>query len=136
MAGPLYLDTSVVLRSALERGATAVDEDRIRSATILVTSRLALVEAARAILRVRRLGEVAEERIADAEREIASLFARCEVFELSTAVCDLARQVAPAEPLRTLDALHLATYLIARRRIDGLELWSADLRLSRAAGDD
>ncbi len=36
-------------------------------------------------------------------------------------------------PLRTLAALHLATYLLARRRIEGLELLSADRRLEAAA---
>jgi len=48
-------------------------------------------------------------------------------------VCDTACQVAPTKPLRTLDALHLATYLLARRRIENLELLTADQRLSDAA---
>jgi hypothetical protein len=45
----------------------------------------------------------------------------------------MACQVAPTRPLRTLDALHLATYLLARRRIAGVELLSADQRLLEAA---
>jgi hypothetical protein len=35
--------------------------------------------------------------------------------------------------LRTLDALHLATFLMARVRIEGLELLTADKRLEQAA---
>jgi hypothetical protein len=35
--------------------------------------------------------------------------------------------------LRTLDALHLATFLLARARIEGLELLTADQRLEDAA---
>jgi predicted nucleic acid-binding protein len=35
--------------------------------------------------------------------------------------------------LRTLDALHLATFLTARARIQGLELLTADRRLQDAA---
>lgn len=49
-------------------------------------------------------------------------------------VLETALEVAPARPLRTLDALHLATYLLARRRIAGLELLAADQRLAEAAG--
>jgi hypothetical protein len=35
--------------------------------------------------------------------------------------------------LRTLDALHLATFLMARGRIEALELLTADHRLEEAA---
>ncbi len=53
----------------------------------------------------------------NAAREIDSLWARCAIWELTPAVCDLASQVAPLTALRTLDALHLATYVLARQRI-------------------
>jgi hypothetical protein len=45
----------------------------------------------------------------------------------------MATQVAPQLALRTLDALHLATFVLARRRIEGLELLTADGRLAEAA---
>jgi len=35
--------------------------------------------------------------------------------------------------LRTLDALHLATFVLARERIEGLELITVDKRLEAAA---
>jgi len=99
-----------------------------------VTSRLSLVESARALSRIRQRGEVAESKLADARRELDALWTRCELWELSPAVCDLASHVAPDKALRTLDALHLATFLLARRRIEGLELLTADERLEAAAG--
>lgn len=108
-------------------------EDRIRQAAVLVTSRLAQVEAARALIQLRVRGEP-EKRLADAEREIRSLWARSEVWEITPAVCELAGHVAPGKPLRTLDALHLATFVLARRRIEGLELLTVDERLLDAAG--
>jgi predicted nucleic acid-binding protein len=130
----LYLDTSIALRATLEQGTTPDSEHRIASAAVLVTSRLALVESARALLRVRAQGGVPEHRLADARRELDALWNRCELWELSPAVCDLASLLAPDKPLRTLDALHLATFLLARRRIDGLELLTADRRLEDAVG--
>jgi hypothetical protein len=41
--------------------------------------------------------------------------------------------LAPDQALRTLDALHLATFILARRRIEGLDLLTADRRLQGAA---
>jgi predicted nucleic acid-binding protein len=129
----LYLDTSAVLRAILESGTTPEVEDKIASAAILLTSRLSQVEAARALLRVRALGAVSEPKLADAARDINRLWRRCDIWELSPAVCKLAADVAPTQRLRTLDALHLATYVLARERIAGLELLTADQRLRDAA---
>jgi predicted nucleic acid-binding protein len=129
----LYLDTSVALRATLEQGTTPALERRIAAAPVLVTSRLALVEAGRALVRVRLQGGVPESRLADARRALDALWQRCELWELTPAVCDLASVLAPDRLLRTLDALHLATFLVARRRIEGLELLTADRRLEEAA---
>jgi len=62
-----------------------------------------------------------------------STWTRLPFWELTPPVCEMACQVAPTKPLRTLDALHLATYLLARRRIENLALLTADHRLSDAA---
>jgi predicted nucleic acid-binding protein len=100
---------------------------------VVVTSRLSLVESARALHRLRQRAAGTEEALADLEREIDGIWSRCHVWELSRSVCDLAQLVAPATALRTLDAIHLATYLHARRRLPGLELLTTDDRLARAA---
>jgi predicted nucleic acid-binding protein len=129
------VDTSALLRATLETGTTREVEARLESAQTLLTSRLTLVEAARALFRVRQLGRVSESRIADVERELEQLWARCELWELTPAVCELARHVAPGKTLRALDALHLATFLLARRRIEGLVLLTVDDRLREAVGE-
>jgi predicted nucleic acid-binding protein len=109
-------------------------EERLAASRILVTSRLTLVESARALHRLRQAGTVSETRLSDAARALDALWARCEIWELTPAVCELASQVVPARPVRALDALHLATYLLARRRLGDVELVSADQRLLEAAG--
>jgi antitoxin (DNA-binding transcriptional repressor) of toxin-antitoxin stability system/predicted nucleic acid-binding protein len=129
----LYLDTSVALRAPLEQGTPPEIGRRIAGAPALLTSHLVLVESARALLRIRLQGGVPETRLADARRELDELWNRCELWELTPAVCNLACLLAPDRPLRTLDTLHLATFLIARARIEGLELLSADRRVQEAA---
>jgi predicted nucleic acid-binding protein len=133
MPDALYLDTSAVLRAIVETGTSPAIEERIRRARLLVTSRLSVVEAARALVRLRLRSASIEARLSDAERMIASLWARCNLWELTPAVCELACHVAPGKPLRALDALHLATFVVARRRIDGLEMLTVDDRLRDAA---
>jgi predicted nucleic acid-binding protein len=133
-AGPgLYLDTSVILRAVLETGMMPDVEAQIAGATLLVTSRLTHVEAARALTRLRALGTVSEVKLADANREIGVLLAHCETWELTKGVCRLACEVAPRAMLRTLDALHLATFLQAREIFGELDLVTVDDRLRAAA---
>lgn len=134
MGPPLYVDTSAVLRAILESGTTPDVEARIQNAPVLVTSRLALVESSRAIARLRALGSANEAQLADATRALENIWNRCEVWEIDRAVCDLARVIAPATSLRTLDALHLATFQLAGRQLDGLDLLTVDERLRAAAG--
>ena len=132
MAACLYLDTSAVLRAILENGTSPETEARIAAAPALITSRLSLVESSRALHRLRQLGQTSEAKLADAQREINAVWARCELWELTPSVCEMARQVAPAKALRTLDALHLATFVAAREKIEGLELITVDARLKAA----
>src|SRR5437879_1946449 len=133
MPVPLYLDASAVLRAVLESGTSPEIEELIRDAPVLLTSRLSSVEASRALLRLRQMGQVAEMRLADAEREISVLWARCQFWELTAAVCEMARRAAPMKMLRTLDALHLGTFVLAREQIADLKLLTADDRLRDAA---
>jgi predicted nucleic acid-binding protein len=133
VANAIYLDTSAVLRAVVETGTTPAIEARLRDAPALITSRLSLVESARAVHRLRLTGRVPEARLADAERDLAAVWARCDLWELTPAVCETARHVAPGTPLRTLDALHLATFIMARRRIARLELLTEDERLRASA---
>ena len=60
-----------------------------------------------------------------AERDLTAIWARCELWEITRRVCDLARD----RPVRALDAMHLATFLLARRQLAGLELLTVADRL-------
>jgi hypothetical protein len=53
-------------------------------------------------------------------------------MRLDTEILERARQPFPGEPLRTLDALHLAGALVALRSVPGLVLLSRDQRVRRS----
>lgn len=133
MAGALYLDTSAALRAVIESGMSPDVERRLREATALLASRLALVESARVMIRLRLMRTIPEEKLSEAERDIDAIWRRCEILELTPAICDLAAAVSPGRNVRALDALHLASFLAARRRIENLDLLTADERLRDAA---
>lgn len=128
-----YVDTSAALRVILESGTSPDIEARLIQAEALVTSRLSLVESARAFIRLRQHGSVPSPALADAEQSARALWSRCELWELTPRVCEVAESVAPGRSLRALDALHLATFVLARREFGDLKLLTADQRLQAAA---
>lgn len=130
----IYIETSAVLRAVLEHGASPHIDNAVSSASYIITSRLSIVESARAVLRL-RTGGAHERDIADKAREIDSIWARSTIWEITADITRLAGEVAPHSNLRSLDAIHLATFLQARRRIGPeVTLLTCDDRLEQAAG--
>jgi predicted nucleic acid-binding protein len=53
------------------------------------------------------------------------------IWRVSSDIVERARHPFPAEPVRTLDAIHLASALAARSVVPGVELLSLDERIRR-----
>jgi predicted nucleic acid-binding protein len=132
--GRFYVDSSAILRPVLEPGLASEVDSELRGAELLVSSRLSIVETARAFLRVRRLGQLSETAIVDGERWVRGLWRHCQILEISREVCDLAETIAPRSALRSLDAIHVASFVLFRREMTDLRLLTADKRLEDAAG--
>jgi len=64
---------------------------------------------------------------------LATAAAHWHVLRLGAEIVDRARQPFPGDPIRTLDAIHLASALVARSAVAGLALLSLDERV-RTAG--
>lgn len=125
----VYLETSALLRLLNEEGAKDV-ERKLRSSDHVVASRLLKVEAERALLRLALDRPGSEALIADLERELRDLWPRVSFLEVTAEVCDHAGRVAPTSRLRTLDAIHFASFLRARQLSPGVEMLSFDERIS------
>jgi predicted nucleic acid-binding protein len=74
-----------------------------------VTSALTLAEAGRAIIRARATGRLTAEEEQAAVCALRTFERRCFVLDVDRAVLDRVRRPFPVEPIRTLDAVHLAT---------------------------
>lgn len=133
----LYLETSAVLAWLL--GQTHADDVRARvdAAEVVVTSSLTIAESERAVVRAEseRLIRAADgQRLRGLLQRASSGWMRMTVSE---EILERAGRPFPVEPVRTLDAIHLATALAFTRVFSDLRLLSFDRRLlenARALG--
>jgi predicted nucleic acid-binding protein len=104
----------------------------LSAADIIVASDLTLIECDRVLLRAATLGELTEAEAADRRAHLVSAASHWQILRIAPEIVERARQPFPGEPIRTLDAIHLASALVARTAIAGLQLLSLDDRVRRA----
>src|SRR3989442_3300720 len=129
----LYAESSSVLRWLLDEAGGDEVHRLLRSATKVVCSRLTFVETRRVVrqaLADNLLDEVGSTAVLEA---LARAGAGWGVLEMSREVAERAESSFPVEPVRTLDALHLASALLLRQALPDLRLLSSDDRV-RANG--
>lgn len=75
----------------------------------IVTSALTIAEAGRAIIRARATGRLMSAQEHAAVLALRTFERRCFILDVDGAVLRRLRRPFPVEPIRTLDAVHLAT---------------------------
>ena len=102
-----YIETSALLSALLEQDSDARRE--LRAAGHRVTSALTVAESYRAIVRARVTGRLDDAQERAVVRALQTFFARCDLVAVTDEVLTRAGRPFPEEPIRTLDAIHLAT---------------------------
>lgn len=126
-----YVETSALLSIALEGNARL--SAALASAPSLITSALTFVEFERAILRRRRDGTLTAAEETKAQRWVREFADACYVMDLDGDVLERAKVPFKIEPVRTLDALHLASIELLARRLGWLVVVSCDDRVRENA---
>jgi uncharacterized protein with PIN domain len=129
----VYAESSAVLAWLLNEPSAAAVRRLLGAAEIIVASDLTLIECDRVLLRALALGELTEAESADRRAHLTAAASRWQVLRISQEVVDRARQPFPGVPIRTLDAIHLASLLVGRSAVRGLGLLSLDDRVRQAA---
>ncbi len=129
----LYAESSAILAWLLGEGAAPRVRRSLAAADVVVASDLTMVECDRVLLRAATLGAITEGDAADRRAHLNAAAARWHVLRLSAEIVERARQPFPGEPIRTLDALHLASALAARSAMAGTQLLSLDERIRASA---
>lgn len=125
----LYAETSAVLRWLFaEEGGEAV-RGTLESASKVATSRLTLIETRRVVYRAEREGRVTSAQAADLRAIFAQAASTWAVLEISDEVARRAEAGFPVEPVRTLDAIHLASALFLREVLPDLAIVTTDERV-------
>jgi len=106
-AGVRYIESSALVAALLEGDAAALKSVRTRGRQ--VTSALTVAEAGRAILRARAGARLTAEEERAAVRALRRFERRCYLVAVTDTVLARVRRPFPLEPIRTLDAVHLAT---------------------------
>jgi predicted nucleic acid-binding protein len=129
----LYAESSAVLAWLLDEADGAEVRRRLASAEAVVASDLTVVECDRVLHRGAALDEITEAEAADRRAHLAAASAHWHLLRIGTQVVERARRPFPGEPVRTLDAIHLASILVARSAVAGVDLLSLDARIRKAA---
>ena len=109
-----YLDTSALLR-LIFREPGALEE--LRSCETLVSSELIAVESARTIDRLRLQGALSAQEAGARLKMVSDWLEAVDLVMLRTRVLTRAAEPQPT-PIGTLDAIHLATALVWRDRME------------------
>lgn len=125
----VYAESSAVLSWLLGEARQQSVMGELAGADRVVTSTLTVVECARALARARATGRLSEGDELAALRLLDQAAASWSVLDVSDRVAERARGAFPREPVRTLDALHLATASIFLEALGSLRVLSLDDRV-------
>lgn len=130
----LYVESSAILAWLLGEEAGARVRTVLAAANLVIASDAALIECDRVLIRAVALGEIAEADAADRRGHLNATAAHWNLLRIGPEIVERARRPFPAEPVRALDAIHLASALAARSEVAGLQLLSLDDRIRVNAG--
>lgn len=130
----LYAESSAVLAWLLGESQGEPIREILSTARLILASDLTLIECDRVLIRALMIGEVSEAQILDRRAHLNRAAAHWNILRLDAEIVERARRPFPGEPVRTLDAIHLASALVARSIIPGIRLLSLDQRI-RASGN-
>ena len=125
----LYAESSAVLAWLLGEDRGGEVQRGIAAADLVLTSELTLIECDRVLARVAALGERSDAEVATRRALAAAAADHWVVLAIDSEVVARSRQAFPREPIRTLDAIHLSTVLLARNLATEMCLLSLDERI-------
>jgi hypothetical protein len=125
----IYFDSSVVLRVVLGERNRLAEWARASQA---VTSEITRVECLRALDRLRLDGGMPDRELSRRRAATLTVLSGMEAVRINRAVLARAAEPFPTR-VRTLDAVHVASAMLARARIPALRFATHDVDLAAAA---
>lgn len=130
----LYAESSAVVAWLLGEPSASAVGGLLGESDLVFASDLTLVECDRVLIRGVSTGALREAEALDRRGRLAATAAHWFLMRLDEETVERARRPFPHEPIRALDALHLASALTARSAVADIGLLSLDQRV-RASGE-
>lgn len=125
----VYAESSAVLRWLLGDPEGPAVKAALAAAPSVVTSSLTGVEVSRTLRRGLQVGKLSSTQEATARGAYEAAARHWKVRVCDEDVLTRAAGPFPVEPVRTLDAIHLATALVHMRDVGPLEVITTDARI-------
>ncbi|MHB8875186.1 MAG: type II toxin-antitoxin system VapC family toxin [Myxococcaceae bacterium] len=122
-----YVETSALMRALLEGDASL--DARLARMKRIVTSTLTFLEAHRTLWWAEHEGRVDRRLLRKARQKLRSLEASWAARPIDDAVLQRGRVLFPVEPIRALDAVHVATAVLWHERVEEVVVFSYDQRV-------
>lgn len=129
----VYAESSAVLAWLLGEASQTHVLAQLRAADRVVTSSLTAAECARGLLRARLQNRISREHEMAALRMLDVAESTWDVHDLSETIMRGARSELPIEPVRTLDAFHIATAMVFYETFGELTMLAFDDRVRENA---
>jgi hypothetical protein len=127
----VYAESSAVLAWLLDEERGPAVSSCLASADLTLSSELTLVECDRALVRRAGEGHLAEGARAELSARLAIAATHWMLFAVAEPILTRARGPFPGGPIRTLDAIHLASALEGRSAVAELAVLALDDRVRR-----
>ena len=131
----LYAESSAVLTWVLSQERESEIESALAKAELISSSDLTMLECERVLVRGNAVGELSEAELTRRQVMLRTAGQHWMLLGFDSSVIERAQRPFPSEPIRTLDALHLAFALEARRIVGDVRVLSMDTRIRKTARD-
>ncbi|MCX5756343.1 MAG: type II toxin-antitoxin system VapC family toxin [Gemmatimonadetes bacterium] len=125
----VYAESSAVLSWLFNEARSDAVSDVLESATLVFASALTAIECARGVHRAAALGRITARQADGLLEEYRMLEAGWDRIEIAERVVRHASAPFPVEPIRALDAIHVASASAARERFADVAMLSFDDRV-------
>jgi predicted nucleic acid-binding protein len=120
-----------VLSWLLGEARSGAIREQLGSAELILASNLTLIECDRVLIRATKTEQLTEAQAGERRILLEQAAQHWTLLDLDSEIVERARRPFPDEPVRTLDAIHLATALMARGLVPKVALLSLDERVRR-----
>jgi predicted nucleic acid-binding protein len=129
----LYVDSSAALAWLLDEPGAATAGATLNSADRIATSALTLLECSRGLTRARAVGRITREHELSLRHTLDVAALNWDVLDITEDVLATARTEFPVEPVRSQDAIQLATAIQLLRQLGDISMLCFDKRLTANA---